>query len=430
MVLKMLESGESHPAGCACDEVAGGSMLAVDEAIQRAWNLAEPVKETELVGLQHVHGRVLARTVHASAAMPFFDNSAMDGFAVRLADFSADGSTVLPIDGETAAGGSGAADLEPGTCRRIFTGAAVPGGTDAVVPLEQVRAHSGSVEFHSIPAKGSNIRRAGGDIPRNAVLVSSGTRLNVRHAGLLAANGYSAVNVVRRPRVGVFSTGDELLEPGSLRQPGKLFDCNRPMLLMALEAAGCETVDLGSIEDSADATRRFLIEQSDRFDLLVSSGSVSVGARDFLKSAFLSAGGTIDNWRVAVKPGKPVMTGRIGRTVFLGLPGNPYAAWIGMHLVGRPITGRLSGGRCPQRTTLKAVAGNLIAHKRGREEYVPVRAEFSGSQIVLHRIGNGGSASLYAACQGDGIAIIAADGGDVDAGAAIDFLPFEEGAFQ
>lgn len=418
-------------AACPCDDHAVGKKLqGVEEAIERAIALAQPLAGTETVSLGNALGRTLGKTALAARAQPFFDNSAMDGFAVHSSCFPDGRPASLPIAGEIAAGSANNLSLPENSCMRIFTGAPIPQGADAVVPLEHVCEDGQTARFEIAPAPGAHIRHAGSDIARNAVLVTRGTRLRPRHIGLLAANGYGAVNVMARPVAGVFSTGDEVIAPGSRAGNGQLYDANRPMLIGALGEAGCEVVDLGILRDDPSAIRDFLNANRDRFDLLVSSGSVSVGHRDFLKDALLEAGGRIDSWKVAIKPGKPVVFGRLGSALFLGLPGNTYAAWIGMQLFGKAIVGALAGATRTSHELSRGRAGCGFPHRRGRREYVPVRIIDENGSSVLTRLGNGSSASLHACVNADGLAIIEAGTGDILPGDSLRFLRFCNGEFS
>ncbi len=416
---------------CSCDGPAGG-MLSVDEARQRLYALLPPASATESLPLVEAARRIIAKPLHASCPMPFFDNSAMDGFAVSLADFENGPPRALPISSEIAAGNQVAPAIAPGACMRILTGAPVPENADAVVPCERVVEEQGCAAFFETPRPGAHIRRAGCDIARDDVLVAPGTRMSGRYAGLLAANGHFSVTVYRQPHIGVFSTGDELVAASRERRAFELHDANRPMLLMMLQEMGCAPVDLGILPDDPFETRQFLHRHAGNFDLLISSGSVSVGGRDFLKGAFSSAGGVIDSWKVALKPGKPVMFGRIGKTAFLGLPGNPMAAWIGFQLFGRMAVELLSGAALRPVEPVRAIVEEAIGHRHGRREYVPVRvvSHTHRGQPLLERIGHGGSASLYPLCFADGVAIIEATTGDVEAGDELDFLPFVQGVLE
>lgn len=416
---------------CPCNAPAG-EMLGVDEARQRLSALLTPTSATENLPLAQTAGRIVAKPLYASSPMPFFDNSAMDGFAVSLVDFEDGPPRALPISGAVAAGDQLVPALSRGACMRIFTGAPVPGNADAIVPCERVVEDRGCAAFFETPRPGAHIRRTGCDIARDDVLVSTGTRMSGRQAGLLAANGHFSVTVYRQPRIGVFSTGDELVAGCRERRSFELHDANRPMLLMMLQEMGCRPVDLGILPDDPLETRQFLQRHAGGFDLLVSSGAVSVGGRDFLKGAFSAAGGIIDSWKVALKPGKPVMFGQIGKTAFLGLPGNPMAAWIGFQLFGRTAVDRLSGAALQPVEPVRAIVEGVIRHRLGRREYVPVRvvSRTHRGQPLLARIGHGGSASLYPLCFADGVAIVEATTGDVEGGEELDFLPFVQGVLE
>ena len=424
-------TGAALSIACPCGQPSA-ELFGVAEAVARLSALAAPTGETELLPLSACAGRVAAMTCRAAQPMPFFDNSAMDGFAVSLADFAGGGPRTLPVCGTAAAGQPGIDRLVPGACMRIFTGAPIPPGADSVAPVEQVVERLGRVTFGEPPRRGAHIRRMGSDIAHNEVLVAAGTRISARHVGLLAANGYSSVTVNRRPRVGIFSTGDELVGRGQGRGAAQLHDANRPMLLMMAAQMAADTEDLGIVPDDFAEMRRFLDLHACRFDLLISSGAVSAGGRDFLKSAFLSAGGLIDSWKIALKPGKPVMFGRIDNSVFLGLPGNPMAAWIGFELFGRAAIDRISGAAARPAHPVRAVAENPMPCASGRREYVPVRvvSQTLRGQPRIARVGHGGSASLQPLCQADGVAVVDATTGDVDAGGELDFLPFVQGVLQ
>jgi len=277
---------------------------------------------------------------------------------------------------------------------------------------EDVGVDADHAVFRSRPKTGQNVRQQGEDIPRGALLVEAGTRLGSRHIGLLAANGYSAINAYRRPRVGVFSTGDEIVEAGQSTAFGQIFDANRPMLVRLAQQAGADVTDLGIIGDTLDETASCFAGMAGCFDLIVSSGAVSVGGHDFIKPALEKAGGEVAFWQVAMKPGKPVMFGKIGEAIVAGLPGNSLAAYVGFKLFVDGMVARLSGLLGPAHlTTTPAFAGFDWTRWPGRTEYFPVKRvgtdEF-GVPIV-ERLGRGGSASLAPLCQADGIAVVAAD---------------------
>lgn len=406
--------------GCGCDSlVTGHPLLPIEAAIDRAYGLVGRLGRTELVAIDDALGRTLARDLRAPNQMPFFDNAAMDGYAVQTCHFQGDGPWHLPAATLVAAGCSQAPEIAGSAVAvRIFTGAPVPSGFDAVVMQEHVDADGLQVRFAMRPRAGQNVRRTGEDIARGMLLVAAGTRLEPRHVGLLAANGYIAINVLARPRIGIFSTGDELVEPGKELGPAQLFDANRALLVSLARISGAEVMDLGIVRDDLVATVDFFERHLGRHDMLVSSGAVSVGGKDFVKPAFERAGGTVDFWRVAMKPGKPVMFGRAGGTVFAGLPGNSFAAYMGYRLFIEGMIARMHGLPVTGFEMQTGIADFDWTRSTGRTEYFPVRLKEVDAQgnARLVRLGHGGSASLYSLGQSDGVAMVAAQTGRVSQG--------------
>jgi molybdopterin molybdotransferase len=404
----------AQPAMCGCDEPdQAKSRMSVDEAVMRAHALVQAPRTFELVDLDNAGNRTLSKDLHAPAPMPLFDNSAMDGFAVSTSCFTGKGPWMLPVTGPLAAGPhSGFPEADSPVALRIFTGAPVPAGFDAVVMQEDVGRNANQAVFQRRPKPGQNVRRQGEDIARGAVLVTAGTRLGSRHIGLLAANGYSAVNAYRRPRIGVFSTGNELVEAGQPVSPGQMFDANRPMLVHLARQAGAAVTDLGIIGDTLEETTACFTGIGGTFDLIISSGAVSVGGHDFIKPALEKAGGNVAFWQVAMKPGKPVMFGTAGDCVVAGLPGNSLAAYTGFKLFVGGMVAKLSGRQDQiHLTTVPAVAGFDWTRWPGRTEYFPVKRVGTDrfGVPVIERLGKGGSASLSPLCQADGIAMVASD---------------------
>lgn len=410
-------------AGATCEVTQG--MMPLDRAVARALERARPTGRVETLPLGEALGRYAARAVTAPGAMPFFDNSAMDGFALRLRDLAA--TDTLPVAGTIPAGAAPSV-LPAGHALRIYTGAPLPEGADAVAMVENCTELADGVRFDHKPRPGDNIRRAGRDQPAGACLVAAGQRLGARHVGLLAANGITAVGVACRPRVGVFSTGDELAQ--GVRGPGGIHDANRPMLLALARAAGAEVTDLGILPDDLAATARAFAQLDDRFDLVLTSGAVSVGGRDHVRDALIAAGGTLDGWRVAIKPGKPVAFGRIGSAVVTGLPGNPLSAYVGFHLFAAPQIARLAGGTAPAFARVPARAGFAWTRKAGRAEVFPVRHVGYDPQGVpiLDRLGNGISATLFPLAGADGLALVPAATEHVAPGQDLHWQPMTAGA--
>ncbi len=403
--------------GCGCDNhLPSTDMMSVADALDRAVALVEKITETQPVSLIDALDRVCAQSIKAPAAMPFFDNSAMDGFALRCADL--DGHCCLPVAG-TVAAGDDISILPAGAALRIFTGAPLPAGADAVVMIEACIDKVHKVHIAQAPALGDNIRRAGSDQAAGQPLLMAGIRIAAHHIGLLAANGISQIDVIRRPRVAVFSTGDELV-------CGQIPDANRPMLLALARQAGAEVTDLGILPDDADATAAALKGIGDHYDLILSSGAVSLGGKDHIRAAFIAAGGTVHGWRVALKPGKPVMFGKLGHAAFTGLPGNPFAVHVGFHMFALPQIVRLLGAPNAPFAPVPAIAGFDWTRKSGRAEVFPVRLlTYSEAGIpVLQRLGASVSATLLPLSGADGLAIVPADTDHMTAGAPLFWRPF------
>ncbi len=408
--------------GCGCDSLAPATdMISVSDAVDRALALVAPITQTQMVSLYEALGRTAARAVLAPAAMPFFDNAAMDGFALRCADI--EGRCCLPIGG-TVAAGDDPCTLPDGVALRIFTGAPLPAGADAVVMIETCIDKTHKVHFNRIPAPGENIRRAGSDQAAAQVLINAGARIAAHHIGLLAANGITEIEVTRRPCIGVFSTGDELC----LGKPaaGQIPDANRPMLLALARQAGAEVTDLGILPDDASATAAVLNGLGAHYDLILSSGAVSMGGKDHMRAALQAAGGTMHGWRVALKPGKPVMFGTLGTAAFTCLPGNPFAVHVGFHMFVLPQIMRLLGAAPAPFAAVPAIAGFEWTRKPGRAEVFPVRlvAHDATGLPVLQRLGQSVSATLLPLSDADGLAIVAAETSHIHTGAPLLWRPF------
>ena len=409
--------------------VSVDALRMIDVALARDMALAQvrPVRTERDLPLAVALGRVCAHDVIAASEMPFFTNSAFDGFALRLSDHAGAPCT-LPVAGTVPAGTADAVGLPAGAALRIFTGAPLPDGADCVVPLEDVTEIDGMICLDALPARGANIRVQGSDQPVGACLLPRGTRIAPQHVGLLAANGIGRVTVTRRPRVVVLSTGDEVTS-GAQRGAGQVFDANRPMLLALLQAAGCEAVDGGTMPDTVEPLAQRLAELAVSADLVLTSGGVSMGGRDPIRPAFALVGGEIAGWRVAVKPGKPIMFGRIGATAFTGLPGNPMAAFVGFHLFAAAQIARLSGQAPVPFAPFKARAAFSWQRRPGRQEVFPVRCTGTdGAGLpLLERLGSSVSATLYPLAQADGLATISALSEGVADGDVIDWHPFGAG---
>lgn len=308
-------------------------LLSFDEALARLLATARPVAEIETVAIRSAQGRVLAADQLATVTVPAQDNSAMDGYAVRCADVPTCG-TRLPVSQRIAAGHLGHC-LAPGSAARIFTGAPLPTGADAVVMQELCEHGDEAVIINHQPIPGEAIHRAGEDLQAGRVALHGGLRLGAQHLAIAAAAGLASLPVRRRLRVAVFFTGDELVMPGQPLPPGGLYNSNRFMLSALLEGLGCEVTDLGIVPDTLAATRAALRQAAQGHDVVLSSGGVSVGEEDHVKPA-VEAEGELLMWKIAMKPGKPLAHGRVGGATFLGLPGNPVSSFVTFLMMVRP----------------------------------------------------------------------------------------------
>lgn len=398
-------------------------MLSAHELLQALLQRAKPLQETQQVVLDAAYGRVLARSLTSFVSVPPRDNSAMDGYAVRTAD-CVQVPAVLRVTQRIAAGQTGGG-LNPGEAARIFTGAQIPQGADAVVMQEDTEADGETIRILKAPCAGENIRRAGEDIQPGTDVLTTGTRLKAAELGLAASIGTSRVDVFRRLRVAIFSTGDELAEPGQALQPGQIYNSNRATLKALLTGLGIEVLDLGKVADSLDDTLAALQQASSQADVVMTTGGVSVGEEDHVREA-VSQLGRIELWKVAMKPGKPVACGQVGQADFIGLPGNPVSAFSTFCLFARPFLLKRMG--CNQ--VLYRAYPVRSAFDWGK---MGTRREFLRGHLVPGQDGAGevrlypnqGSGVLTSAAWADGFVDIEI-GQTVRRGDWVRFIPFAE----
>ncbi len=399
---------------------ARAPLLSLDEALERlvAGTAAHRITQTEALSTFDALGRVLAAEVCSLLDVPPADNTSMDGYALRAADVPAAG-TLLPVSQRIPAGVVGQ-PLQPGTAARVFTGAQVPPGADAVVMQEQCEALEGAVRVNTVPAAGQWVRRRGEDVLQDAVVLPAGTRLTPQALGLAASVGAGTLAVLRRPRVALFSTGDELMMPGEPLRPGAIYNSNRFTLRGLLQAAGCEVVDLGIVPDRLDATREALRRAADGNDLILTSGGVSVGEEDHLKPAVL-AEGALALWQIAMKPGKPLAFGHVGSALFMGLPGNPVSSFVTFVLAVAPVLRALQGMAAAGPAPLRLRADFEWPQPDRRREFLRCRLNAQGG---LDLFPNQSSGVLTSTVWADGLVDVPA-GQAIRRGETVAFLPLD-----
>ncbi|WP_298414468.1 gephyrin-like molybdotransferase Glp [Janthinobacterium sp.] len=399
---------------------AAPRMLSVAEAQAFMLGAARPVAEVELVDTMRANGRVLATAQTSTLNVPERDNTQMDGYAVRAID-CASGAASLPVSQRIAAGHVGQ-PLQPGTAARIFTGALLPDGADCVVMQEQCSVLDGVVTVNHVPHAGQWVRRQGEDIRAGGVILGAGRRLRSQEMGLAASVGLAQVPVLRKLRVAVFFTGDELAMPGEPLAPGAVYNSNRFTLRGLLENLGCEITDLGIVPDSLEATKAVLRQAAQGNDLIITSGGVSVGEEDHIKPA-VEAEGRLNMWQIAVKPGKPLAFGEVREAFFVGLPGNPVSSFVTFLLFVRPFILRLqgvAGNLAPRSYQLPAAFERMKADKRN--EFLRARVNNDG-ELELYT--NQSSGVLTSTVWGDGL-IDCPPGLSIARGDMLRFIPFNE----
>ena len=369
-------------------------------------------------------GTVLAQSIESHIDVPGCAMSSMDGYAINTADLAAGGPTTLPLSQRIAAGGV-AETLAPGTAARIFTGAPVPPGADAVIMQEEVHHDAQSINFESRPPSSNNVRPAGNDIRRGTTILNKGCRLRAQDIGLAASIGLQTLPVFAPLRVGMFFTGDELVEPGETLAPGKIYDSNRYTLHGLLEAMGCEIIDLGLVGDTLDATREAMLRAATQADLVVTTGGVSVGEEDHVRIA-LEQLGELRLWRLAIKPGKPLAYGQINDTAFMGLPGNPVSVFATFCLFVCPVIQIMQGSNWHKPIALPVKADFDWPKPDSRREFLRARLVTDADEQTRVQIyPNQDSGVLTSTVWADGFVEIA-ENQTVRAGETVNYLPFAQ----
>jgi molybdopterin molybdotransferase len=404
----------------------GGEMMSVDQALAMIDAVATPVMNSERVDLSRAVGRILAEDVVADHDVPPHDNAAVDGYAVYFDDLDGAGETRLPVTGRIAAGHPLGREARRGEALRIFTGAPMPKGPDTVMMQEDCREVGDDVIILPGIKRGSNRRSAGEDVAVGSVILSQGRRLRPQDIGLAASVGRTGMAVHGRLRVALFSTGDELCDPGSPLPPGAIYDANRYALAALLEGLGCAVTDLGILADDLAPVRDALSAAARDHDLIFTSGGVSVVAVSLKKKA-VEALGSLHFWRLAIKPGRPLALGQVGNIPFVGLPGNPAAAMITFLRFARPLILRLAGASHVAPLLYRVRAAFDHKKKRGRREWVRARLEVGGEGgLTAMKFPREGAGILTSLVESHGLVELPEEMTQLSKGTMVDFLPFSE----
>ena len=404
----------------------GGRLMTTAEALERIAAIAAPLTEVERVGLRAACGRILAEDVDAERDVPPHDNSAVDGYAMFFDDLDADADTRLRVTGRIAAGRPLGRPPRRGEALRVFTGAAMPEGLDTVMMQEDCREDGDEVIIPPGLSRGANWRKAGEDIKAGTTILRRGHRLRPQDVGLAASVGCTSLAVYRPLKVAIFSTGNEVREPGETLTPGTIYDSNRYVLAALLEAQGCAVTDFGILADDFETVRTALEAAARAHDLLITSGGVSVGDEDHVRAA-VEALGRLHFWRLATKPGRPLAFGQVGTAPFVGLPGNPVAAMVTYLRIARPLILRLAG--CTEVTPKLYRVRADFEHKKKRDRREWVRARLvtrDDGSLAAEKFPRAGAGILSSLVAADGLVELPEDMTQLTRGTMVDFLPFSE----
>lgn len=401
------------------------SLLHPDQAIALLLAKVSPVADTEVVLLSDAFDRVLAEDLASHIDLPPFDNSSMDGYALRFADLEpTQQQSRLQLIGNAFAGHGFTGKAQPHSCVRIMTGAPVPAGYDTVQMQEETHAQGEWITINHPKGVGANVRRRGEELHQGTKVLNAGTQIGAAELGVLATIGISQVRVYRRLKVAFFSTGDELRPVGSELAPGQIYDSNRYAIQGLLRRAGVESLDLGVIADDPEAIRHAFRTAASQADMVLTSGGVSVGDADFTKQ-ILEEEGQIDFWKLAIKPGKPFAMGRIGKAVFCGLPGNPVSSMVTFYKLVWPILNKMQGLTPTAPLLVNASLTTPVRKHRGRVEYQRgILTRNAQGELEVAITGSQGSGMLTSMSLANCFVILAQEQGDTPAGATVTVEPF------
>ena len=406
-----------------CDEI-DHKTLSVSQALARIDEFITPVTETLTLGLTDALDHILAEAVISPIDVPPYRNSAMDGYALRSADLPAEGKCQLEVVGVAYAGTPFTEEVKPGECVRIMTGAKVPEDTDTVIMQEHVEREGDVITFAAGQKPGQNVRHPGEDIARGEVVLEAGTRLQAAELGLLASLGVPQVTVKRKLKAAFFSTGDELRPPGEPLQDGQIYDSNRYSIFGMLKALDVEILDLGVIPDIRDKIEAAFQQAAEQADVVITSGGVSVGDADYVKET-LEKLGTINFWKIAMKPGKPLAVGKVGKAVFFGLPGNPVSAMVTFYQFAQPAIRRLMGQTGITPISIKVPCSEALKKRPGRTDFQRGILEYDPQgRLSVRSVGMQASHILSGMSRANCFIVLPAEWGNVEAGTEVEVQPF------
>lgn len=403
------------------DHCAQPDLLSFDDALARILNQLAPITHTEIIYLDSALDRILATDIQAPINVPSADNSAMDGYAICIAD-----TDTYQLIGEALAGHPFAGELKAGEAIRITTGGVIPSGADAVVIQENVARIDNLIKLQAQVNTGDNIRCTGEDIAKDSTVIVTGTRLSPLHIGLLASLGIEKISVFKKIRVAVLSTGDELLQPGEKAVSGKIYDSNRPMLIAFLQRLSVEIINIGCIEDNPDKLRKKFLSASQSADVVISSGGVSVGDADYTKNILLELG-DIGFYKIAMKPGKPLAYGKFKKNNcwFFGLPGNPVSSAVTFHQLVLPGLRQLSGEIFLPVDTISAKVQTPLKKQPGRKDFQRGILSSGKNGFEISSSGMQSSAVLSGMAKANAYIVLEQEKGKINAGETVQVIPFD-----
>ncbi len=409
----------------SCADDYDPDSLPVPEALARIDRIVQPVAGIERVAVRTALDRVLAEPVMSTIRVPAHTNSAMDGYAVRFADLPEQGLAELRVIGTAMAGAPFAGTVGPGEAVRIMTGGVVPEGADTVLMQERVERHGDRIRVDNDAKPGQNVRQAGEDLQPGDVVLPVGRRLTPADLGMIASLGSAEVGVRRRLRVAFFSTGDELRSIGEPLEPGQIYDSNRYTLHGMLTRLGVDLIDMGVVRDDREALHATLSEASACADAVITSGGVSVGEADFVKD-ILDRLGEVDFWKIAMKPGRPLAFGTIGKALFFGLPGNPVSVMVTFYQFVQPALRRMMGQTEPTLPLFRVPVTSRLKKRPGRMEFQRgILERQPDGQLVVHGTGDQGSGILRTMSRANCFIILPDECDNVEAGELVRVQPFE-----